>query len=73
MDRIEDVDDLGRQAGFMGLQHIKYRTQWQLKTKQIQDVFKRIGKMEDIKVEPTIGMVNPWNYRNKHPLGQKLL
>lgn len=63
--RVEVKDDLGRQTGTAPLGHIKYSMQLRLKKKIVKDSFERIGKFENLNISPTIGMVNPWQYRNK--------
>jgi 23S rRNA (uracil1939-C5)-methyltransferase len=55
------------------LEHISYEGQLKFKENQVRQVLARIGKLEDIKVHPILGMDNPWHYRNKAqvPVGQK--
>lgn len=52
------------QCGGCQLQHLNYDGQLRMKQKQVAQVMKRIGK-QDVEVLPTLGMENPWNYRNK--------
>ncbi|MBC2324158.1 23S rRNA (uracil(1939)-C(5))-methyltransferase RlmD [Listeria booriae] len=52
------------QCGGCQLQHLSYGGQLRMKQKQVAQVMKRIGK-QDVEVLPTLGMENPWNYRNK--------
>ncbi|MBC2259194.1 23S rRNA (uracil(1939)-C(5))-methyltransferase RlmD [Listeria booriae] len=52
------------QCGGCQLQHLSYNGQLRMKQKQVAQVMKRIGK-QDVEVLPTLGMENPWNYRNK--------
>jgi 23S rRNA (uracil1939-C5)-methyltransferase len=54
------------------LQHMDYETQLEYKTGQVRDAIKRIAKLENIRVNDTIGMENPLNYRNKaqYPVGR---
>jgi 23S rRNA (uracil1939-C5)-methyltransferase len=47
------------------LQHLSYEGQLQFKEKKVREVLTRIGKLEDVKVHPIIGMDEPMNYRNK--------
>ena len=55
------------------MEHISYEGQLRYKENQVRQVLTRIGKLEDIKVHPVIGMDNPWYYRNKAqvPVGEK--
>ena len=51
-------------CGGCQLQHIDYAEQLKLKQHAVQDALKRIGGL-DTPVLPTIGMSDPWHYRNK--------
>ncbi|KMY56008.1 RNA methyltransferase [Bacillus sp. FJAT-27231] len=64
--------DLHKYGGTQ-LQHISYEGQLQFKEKQVREVLTRIGKLEDVKVHPVLGMEEPWYYRNKAqvPVGEK--
>lgn len=53
------------QCGGCQLQHMTYEGQLNYKTKKVQDVLERIGKIEGVRVKPTLGMENPYGYRNK--------
>jgi 23S rRNA (uracil1939-C5)-methyltransferase len=47
------------------LQHIAYMAQLDLTRQQVVDALRRLGKLTDVVVLPTMGMVQPWQYRNK--------
>ncbi len=61
-----------KQCGGCQLQHLDYQGQLQAKEKQVRDVMKRIGKLEDVLIHPVMGMEEPWSYRNKSqvPVGE---
>ncbi|MED4151205.1 23S rRNA (uracil(1939)-C(5))-methyltransferase RlmD, partial [Halalkalibacterium halodurans] len=61
------------QCGGCQLQHMSYDAQLRYKQKQVQDVLERIGKITAVTVRPTIGMNEPWRYRNKAqvPVGER--
>lgn len=59
------IDDKARQLGTMTYQHIKYEEQLEIKRLQVESNFLRIGSFKDVKVLPTIGMEEPFGYRNK--------
>jgi len=63
--RSEPVCNVFRKCGGCGLQHLQYPAQLKFKTKLVKDNLQRIGGLSDIDVLDTIGMVNPYNYRNK--------
>jgi 23S rRNA (uracil1939-C5)-methyltransferase len=52
---------------------LSYEGQLLTKEKQVRDVLTRIGKLEDVKVHPVLGMSEPWRYRNKAqvPVGER--
>lgn len=64
-----------KQCGGRQLQHMTYEGQLLFKQKQVKDVLERIGKLDLSKVivHPTLGMEDPWNYRNKAqvPVGER--
>lgn len=64
-ERVELTDKVGRQTGTMTLQHMTYAAQLEFKRNQVKNVFERIGKFEGIEIQPTVGMDEPWQYRNK--------
>jgi len=45
--------------------HLKYEEQLTEKTKIVANALGRIGGLSYVKVNPCIGMANPWGYRNK--------
>lgn len=52
-------------CGGCQLQHVSYAEQLRMKERQVRDSFSRIGRMEEVKIHPVIGMERPWGYRNK--------
>lgn len=53
------------QCGGCQLQHMTYAGQLQHKHQIVVDALERIGKLEGVPVHPTLGMDEPWKYRNK--------
>lgn len=45
-------------------QHLSYQDQLMHKTTVLHDQLQRIGKMDDIPIQPAIASQVPWNYRN---------
>ena len=72
-DRIPTRDVKGTRVGTMPLQNLRYSAQLAFKKNNVEQVMKRIAKMPEVEVKPTIGMENPWGYRNKAqiPVRQK--
>ncbi len=64
-DRIEPPCSYAGQCGGCALQVMTYDSQLKLKQKMVKDALTRIGKIEDPKVRHTMGMKNPFGYRNK--------
>jgi len=64
----ERTEALCRYAGECGgcsLQNMSYEGQLKLKKKMVADKLLRIGGIENPRVHDTIGMDDPWRYRNK--------
>lgn len=64
-DRVEVTDKAYTQVGIMPLQHLSYPAQLAFKQQQVKNVFERIAHMPDLKIEDTLGMEDPFHYRNK--------
>lgn len=64
-DRVPPRCPVVDQCGGCQLQHIAYSKQLDLKRDTVVANITRIGKLNDVIVHPTIGMEDPWNYRNK--------
>jgi 23S rRNA (uracil1939-C5)-methyltransferase len=71
--RREPICGIYKRCGGCQLQHISYEEQLNFKTQRVQECIKRIGKLEDVVIHPTIGMEKPYRYRNKVqlPVGEK--
>ncbi len=52
-------------CGGCQFQSLDYKKQLEWKRQKVENCLRRIGKLEDIEVEPTLGMENPYHYRNK--------
>ncbi|MDL4841763.1 23S rRNA (uracil(1939)-C(5))-methyltransferase RlmD [Aquibacillus rhizosphaerae] len=64
-ERVEPPCDVYVQCGGCQLQHMSYNMQLEMKQNQVKNTLRKIGHIEDIPVHPTIGMEDPWRYRNK--------
>ncbi|MGL4792008.1 MAG: 23S rRNA (uracil(1939)-C(5))-methyltransferase RlmD, partial [Anaerotignaceae bacterium] len=64
-DRVEPACPVAKRCGGCSLQHLKYEAQLQFKTNKVKAAMERIGGFSDVTVLDTIGMENPYNYRNK--------
>lgn len=63
--RVKPLCTAAGRCGGCTLQHMDYKAQLLQKQNKVRQNIIRIGGFNDIYVEPTIGMDNPWNYRNK--------
>lgn len=62
--RVEPDCEVFSRCGGCNLQHMDYYAQMQLKTDLVKNTLKKSLGYEPL-VEPTIGMLRPYNYRNK--------
>ncbi|ADU28744.1 23S rRNA (uracil(1939)-C(5))-methyltransferase RlmD [Evansella cellulosilytica] len=71
--RVEPPCPIFKECGGCQLQHLSYDGQLKHKQKHVMDVLSRIGGMNDVHVHPTLGMEEPWRYRNKAqvPFGEE--
>lgn len=52
-------------CGGCQIQELDYQKQLDIKTNEVKQTVNRIGKLHDTLVHPTLGMENPFRYRNK--------
>ncbi|OIJ14145.1 23S rRNA (uracil-5-)-methyltransferase RumA [Anaerobacillus arseniciselenatis] len=65
-DRVDETPcPIFDQCGGCQLQHLSYAGQLKQKQKQVRNVLERIGHIHNITVHSTLGMGDPWRYRNK--------
>jgi len=71
-DRAEPICKVFNRCGGCSLQHMSAQAALKFKTDVVIENIRRIGKLKDVVVHDTIGMENPFNYRNKaqYPVGQ---
>ncbi len=63
--RVKPACPLSERCGGCTLQHLDYNAQLLQKQNKVKQNIARIGGFENIDVLPTIGMDNPYHYRNK--------
>ncbi|MDK6689308.1 MULTISPECIES: 23S rRNA (uracil(1939)-C(5))-methyltransferase RlmD [Aerococcus] len=70
--RVPLRDENGLRTGTMPLQHMAYPAQLAFKRQQVINSLQKQGLLEQTEVLDTIGMEDPWHYRNKAqiPIGQ---
>ncbi|MEK5170521.1 MULTISPECIES: 23S rRNA (uracil(1939)-C(5))-methyltransferase RlmD [Staphylococcus] len=64
-DRVEPPCVYYYKCGGCQLQHMTYQAQLNMKKEQVVNLFHRKGPFEDTPIQPTLGMEQPWRYRNK--------
>lgn len=64
-ERVEPPCNVYFQCGGCQLQHMSYKMQVDMKRNQVNNSLKKVGHITDVVVHPTIGMDDPWRYRNK--------
>lgn len=71
-DRIEPPCPTARQCGGCQIQAMSYNAQLEFKEKKVRNNLMRIGKFDEIPMEPILGMEQPFRYRNKaqFPVGK---
>jgi 23S rRNA (uracil1939-C5)-methyltransferase len=52
-------------CGGCSLQHMTYRENLKFKQRVVREALERIGKQKEVSVLPTLGMEQPFHYRNK--------
>lgn len=72
-ERVEPPCDVFYKCGGCQIQHMSYNLQLSMKQQQVKNVMRKIAHLEHVPVHPTIGMEDPWRYRNKVaiPVGEK--
>lgn len=72
-ERVRPPCNVYYKCGGCQLQHMSYDMQLEMKQKQVQNALRKIARIGDVPVHPTIGMEDPWRYRNKVqiPVGSK--
>ena len=69
--RVKPPCEAFEKCGGCALMHMDYAEQLKTKTQIVRDCLDRLGGFTDVVVQDTIGMVDPWRYRNKgsFPIG----
>ncbi|GAA4722792.1 23S rRNA (uracil(1939)-C(5))-methyltransferase RlmD [Brevibacillus fulvus] len=63
--RVQPPCPVYEQCGGCSLQHMDYQAQLVSKQELLIEALRKYAKLEHPPVKPTIGMANPWSYRNK--------
>ena len=63
--RSEAICSVAEKCGGCQVQHVDYKAQLEWKRKKVKDCITRIGGIKDIEVNETLGMEEPYYYRNK--------
>jgi len=69
--RIEPLCSVADKCGGCQIQSIDYKKQLEIKKDKVKSNIERIGKLEGVLIHDTLGMNEPFNYRNKaqFPIG----
>ncbi len=69
--RVEPICPIAGRCGGCQLLHYKYDSQLEYKRNKVKNALERIGGITDVEVKETIGMEEPYYYRNKvqYPVG----
>ncbi|MCC5910211.1 MAG: 23S rRNA (uracil(1939)-C(5))-methyltransferase RlmD [Clostridiaceae bacterium] len=62
--RVNPMCSLANVCGGCQIMHMDYQAQLDIKRKRVEETLERIGKIKTT-VHPTLGMENPYGYRNK--------
>lgn len=63
--RVKPKCGIYEKCGGCQIQHMSYPMQLQFKKQRVIDAVERIGKLNDVIIHDTLGMGNPFRYRNK--------
>lgn len=64
-DRVEPPCPYFERCGGCAYQHISYERQLAIKTQQVEQTLRRVGKLEALPMEPIIPPSKPYEYRNR--------
>lgn len=64
-DRVEPPCPYFGTCGGCAYQHLRYDAQLAIKTRQVQDTLRRVGRLEAVPMQPIVSMDDPWAYRNR--------
>ena len=63
--RVEPPCDVFYKCGGCQIQHMSYDMQLEMKQTQVKNVMRKVAHLDHVPVHSTIGMEDPWRYRNK--------